>query len=200
MNSLFEERRSINHFDKEKGVSDDTLKNIINTAVLAPSAFNLQPWDIIVVKTDASKEKLFNLSNQQPKVLEAPVTLMIIGNRNGFENSNPIWSELEKVMGEHVQGAKDAAAYLYGSSEERQIKFAESNAGLLGMSLMYAAKHHGVDSHPMSGVDFGGLKEAFGLKDYQEVVMTIALGHFNESETLNPRGYRRLFEEVATVV
>ncbi len=200
MNTIFEKRRSISHFDTTKDLSDDTLKDIINLAVLAPSAFNLQPWDIVAVRSKEAKEKLHHMSNQQPKILEAPVTLIIVGNKNGYDLSNPIWNELEKIMGDHVKGAKDSAAYLYGSSEERKTKFAESNAGLLAMSLMYAATHYDVDSHPMSGIDFAGVKEAFNLDEHQEVVMIISMGHFNESKSLHPRGYRRQFDEVATVV
>ncbi len=200
MSKLFENRRSVNFFDTKKPVDDATLKNIIELAVTAPSAFNLQPWDIIVVKSEEAKKKLFDNSHQQPKVLEAPVTLIVTGNRDGYKDHNPIWKELEKVMGDGVKGAMEMAAGLYGSSEERKVKFAESNAGLLAMSLMYAAKEFGVDSHPMSGIDFAGIKEAFNIPEESEVVMTIGLGYHDTSKDLYPRGYRRGFEEVATVV
>ncbi|MEI7596873.1 MAG: nitroreductase family protein [Bacteroidota bacterium] len=77
---LLNERRSVNFFDKTKVISEKTLIDIINLAVTAPSAFNLQPWRIIVVKSDESKNKLFNLANKQDKVIEASVNLLIIGN------------------------------------------------------------------------------------------------------------------------
>ena len=86
-----------------------------------------------------------------------------------------------------VDGAKQAAAYLYGSSEERKLKFAESNAGLLAMSLMVAAQEFGVDSHPMSGLDFDGIHAAFGLEAAETVVMTICLGSADTTKTLYPR-------------
>ena len=62
---LFEERRSVNFFDKNKKIEDEVLRNIVNLAVLAPSAFNLQPWKIIAVKSESAKEKLYKLSNNQ---------------------------------------------------------------------------------------------------------------------------------------
>jgi len=200
MSNIFETRRSVNFFDPSKPLDKETLKKIIDLAVTAPSAFNLQPWDIIAVTSDEAKEKLFQVSNQQPKIKEAPVTLIIVGNLTGYQESNPIWKELEKVMGEGVKGAKDAAAFLYGSTEERKVKFAESNAGLLGMSIMYAAEHYGVQSHAMSGIDFDGIKDAFNLKENQQVVMTIALGYFDETKDLFPRAYRRGYDEVVTTV
>jgi len=201
--TLFTERRSATFFDKNKEISNQQLEEIINLAVEAPSAFNLQPWRIIVVKSEESKKKLFNLSNQQEKILEASVTLIIIGNKEGYANSNPVWAEmLQSVGGDEkiVTGAQKAAAFFYGSSDERKLKFAESNAGLLSMTIMIAAKDFGVDSHPMSGIDFDGINKEFSLKEEESAVMTIGLGYYDAQKELYPRRPRRLFDEIATVV
>ncbi len=201
--ALYHERRSVNYFDANKSLSKSILEEIINLAVLAPSAFNLQPWRIIAVESKEAKEKLKALSNNQPKVTEAPVTMILVGNKNGWNESNPVWEEMLQSVGnnkEMVEGAKQAAAFLYGSSEERSLKFAESNAGLLAMSIMIAAKELGVDSHPMSGIDFDGIHKAFNLQPNETVVMTIALGYIDQSKTLYPKRPRRGFNDITTVV
>jgi putative NAD(P)H nitroreductase len=203
LKEVFEERRSINFFDVNKGVDDGLLKNIINLAVLAPSAFNLQPWEIIAVKSKEAKERLHKLSNSQPKILEAPVTLIIVGNKTGYDESNPTWQDMLKLLGgdkEKLSGTQGFAASLYGTSEDNKLKFAESNAGLLAMSIMYAAKGLGVDSHPMSGMDFEGVRKEFGLDENKTVVMLISLGYLDESKALYPRAYRRGYEEIVKEV
>lgn len=203
LKKVYEDRRSINFFDPNKDVNDTLLKNIINVAVLAPSAFNLQPWEIIAVRSKEAKEKLMKVSNNQVKIVEAPVTLIIIGDKNGYDKSNPVWDEMLKSFGgnsEAVANAQNAANFLYGTSEERKLKFAESNAGLLSMSIMYAAKEFGVDSHPMSGIDFDGIKNEFGIDDTKTVVMLIALGYFDNSKTLYPRRPRRGYEDIVKIV
>lgn len=198
---IYEERRSVNNFNPQKEISNTQLKEIVDLAVLAPSAFNLQPWRILAVKSPEQKERLMALSNNQPKVKEASVVLIIVGDREGYRPENSVWSELETLAGpEAAEGAKGAAAFLYGSSEERKIKFAESNAGLLGMSLMLAAKDQGIDSHPMSGIDFQGIKEAFALGDSEEVVMLVALGYHDDSIPLYPRRSRKGFDEIVDVL
>ena len=203
LKEVFEERRSINFFDTNKGVEDGLLKNIINLAVLAPSAFNLQPWEIIAVKSKEAKERLYKLSSSQPKILEAPVTLIIVGNKTGYDESNPTWKDMLKLLGDDkdkLASTQGFAHSLYGTSEENKSKFAESNAGLLAMSIMYAAKSLGVDSHPISGMDFEGVRKEFGLDDNKTVVMLIALGHLDESKTLYPRAYRRGYDEIVKEV
>ncbi|MCT4639355.1 MAG: nitroreductase family protein [Bacteroidales bacterium] len=200
---LFNERRSVNFFDKDKKLDNELIKEIIDLAVLAPSAFNLQPWRIIVVKSDESKQKLFELANKQPKVLEASANLLIIGNMEGYDETNPVWDEMLTSVGgnkEMVDGAKGAAAFLYGSTEERKMKFAESNAGLLAMSVMIAAKELGIESHPMSGLDFDGIHTAFNLNKGESVVMNIAIGYKDESKQLYPRRPRRGFDDIAEII
>lgn len=200
---LFNERRSVNFFDKDKKLDNELIKEIIDLAVLAPSAFNLQPWRIIVVKSDESKQKLFELANKQPKVLEASANLLIIGNMEGYDETNPVWDEMLTSVGDNkemVDGAKGAAAFLYGSTEERKMKFAESNAGLLAMSVMIAAKELGVESHPMSGLDFDGIHTAFNLNKGESVVMNIAIGYKDESKQLYPRRPRRGFDDIAEII
>ncbi|MCF8296034.1 MAG: nitroreductase family protein [Saprospiraceae bacterium] len=200
---LLKERRSVNFFDKNKELDNTILKEIINLAVLAPSAFNLQPWRIIVVKTQDNKKKLFDLANKQEKVLEASVNLIIVGNKEAYSDSNPVWAEMLQSVGgnqQMVDGAKQAAKYLYGSSDERKLKFAESNAGLFGMSIMTSAKEFGVDSHPMSGIDFDGIHKEFGLNEGEIVVMNICLGYSDKTKPLYPRRPRLLFDEISTIV
>jgi len=201
--ALFDERRSVNFFDKNKNIEESQIKEIINLAVLAPSAFNLQPWRILVVKSEEKKKRLFDLANQQEKILEASATLIIIGNKEGYANANPVWDEMLQSVGgnqQMVDGAKQAASFLYGSTDERKLKFAESNAGLLAMSIMIAAKEFGVDTHPMSGIDFDGIHKEFELKDWESVVMTICMGYYDKSKQLYPRRPRRLFEEISTII
>lgn len=200
---MIEDRRSVNNFDPTRKIDDETLKNIINLAVNAPSAYNLQPWRIIVIKSDEAKERLFNLAFQQPKVKEAAINLLIVGNRYGWDASNTVWDEMLQSVGENqeiVDTAKSGAAWVYGSSEEMQIKFAEANAGLLAMSIMYSAKALGVDSHPMNGFDFAGIHKEFGLGEHEAVVMNITLGYRNEAIPLHARRPRRGFDEIAEVI
>lgn len=199
LRKIYEDRRAVNFFNPEKPLETGLLKEIINLAVLAPSAFNLQPWRIIAVTTPESKAKLHPVAYGQPKILEAPATLILIGDRDAYGPENSVWEYLKSAAGdEAAQGAMGMAAGLYGSSQERKVKFAESNAGLLGMSLMYAAKEFGVDSHPMSGMDFQAVKDAFGLKESEEPVMLIALGYRDESKDLYPRGMRKGYDEIVT--
>jgi nitroreductase len=198
---LAEKRRSINHFDSEREIDDTILRKIFDLAVLSPSAYNFQPWNIIAVKSDESKRRLYGFAGKQQKILDASATLIMIGDRNGYNTHNPVWSDLREKLGEEktnrILGANEK---LYGSTEERKIKFGEVNTGLFAMSIMYAAENYGLNSHPVGGIDFEGIKREFDIANEKEVVMLICLGYFNELKTLKARKKRKSFEEIVKII
>lgn len=199
--NIIDSRRSVNFFDSNKSIEDDTFNQIMDLASLAPSSFNLQPWRVIAVKSKEEKERLLPLAWNQPKVTEASHTLIIIGDKSGFNENTPIWNELEKGMGEETTTMlKGMAGQLYGSSEELKSKFAHTNASLFTMSLMYSAQLLGVESHTMSGVDYDGIKKEFNLKDSEEVILLLSLGYKDPSKDLYPRAYRKTGKELFEII
>lgn len=200
---VFENRRSVSFFDKDKELSDAILENIIDLAVLAPSAFNLQPWRLIAVKSKEAKERLYKNSFNQIKILEAPVTLVVIGDKEGYREENSEWEVIKRLNNGDAEKVRKSQAFAkkqYGSDDIAKTKFAESNAALFAMSIMYAAKNFNVDSHPMSGIDFQGIASEFELSEHETPVMLISLGYFDSSKVLYARRERRKYKEIVSVI
>jgi nitroreductase len=65
---------------------------------------------------------------------------------------------------------------------------------------MYASQYYGVESHPMSGIDFEGIKNVFNLGQNEDVVMLIALGYFDDTKQLYPQLKRKGYEEIVREV
>ena len=119
---IMKQRRAVNFFDPTKDITDAQLKEIIETASLAPSGFNLQPWKVIVVKDKAKKETLRKVAWNQPKITEAPVVLIVLGDMEGWKKGN---AGFEKDFAESVKAGimkqeqydwfTGAATSLYGT-------------------------------------------------------------------------------------
>ena len=199
--SIFTDRRSINFFDPNRPLPEGMLKDIYELASTVPSAFNLQPWKIIAVQSAEAKQKLFDAAFQQPKIKDAPLTLILLADKEGYSAENPEWEAKVTMMGnrEQVEGMRNFAGMLYGTSPERKLKFAESNTGLLAMSLMYAAQVYDVETHAMSGMDFDAVRKAFDVADRYEVSMLITFGYLTPGKVLYPRVARLGFDEVVEI-
>jgi nitroreductase len=199
---IMTERRAVNFFDPTKPVNDDELKKIIETAALAPSGFNFQPWQLIVVKSPADKERLKAVAWKQPKITDAPVVLIVLADKDGWKPGHPtmekVWLnmlDLGYVKPELRVTIEGGTKSIYGG-EEKSLAFAVKNAAFFGMALMLATKDAGLDSHPMDGFDHDGVRKAFNIPDNYFVPMLLAIGHFNEKYKLMPPKWRKSYEEI----
>lgn len=71
-------RRSIRKYIANKPVEDKKITELIESARLAPSGSNTQPWHFIVVKSDLTRKKLAEASHNQPWMLSAPVFIVCV--------------------------------------------------------------------------------------------------------------------------
>ncbi|MCP4123212.1 MAG: nitroreductase [Bacteroidetes bacterium] len=78
-----ENRRSIRKF-KPDPVSEETIHALLESARLAPSGCNAQPWRFKIVKDNSTKKKLRTLAYDQRFVTEAPVILVICADIQGY--------------------------------------------------------------------------------------------------------------------
>ena len=67
-------RRSVRSY-KDREVSQAILDDLMDSVRMAPSASNRQDWKFILVKKQSIKDKLFEASNKQSFVKEAPVVI-----------------------------------------------------------------------------------------------------------------------------
>jgi len=75
---VVEKRRSIRKF-KPKPVTTKNLRKILETARLAPSGGNRQPWYFIVVRRPRTKKALAVAANNQAFVANADVVIAALG-------------------------------------------------------------------------------------------------------------------------
>lgn len=196
-------RRAVNFFDPNKEVTDETLKEIIETAAKVPSSFNLQPWSLIILRGHEEKMRLQSLAWNQPKVSEAPVTLIVLADRDGWKESHRFveknFQEMIKagaMTEEQRQWFADARTSLYGENGEKQQAFACKNTGFFAMALMFAAKNLGLDTHPMDGFDHDAVQKEFNIPDNYWIPLLMAVGYFNKDMELALPKWRKTVEEI----
>ncbi len=190
------ERRSINYFEPGKEISDGKIKELLETANLAPSSFNLQPWKVIVVREPKRKEVLKKCAFDQPKVEEASAVLIIIADPKGVEENRErmfdSWQKLGYMKPEMRDMYKGMTDNLYGTPDSLNRKFfAVKNAALFAMNLMIAAKGLGLETHPMDGFDSECVKKEFNIPADKIIPMLIAVGNLKSGITFLPRAFRR---------
>jgi len=74
-------RRSIRAF-KSEDVSSEVVEKLIDAAICAPSAGNIQPWEFIIVRKPEIKRKLAEAALNQEFIETAPVVIVVCANEN----------------------------------------------------------------------------------------------------------------------
>lgn len=70
------ERRSVRRFEPTP-IPDATIGRLLESAVLAPSAGNVQAWHFFVVKNEARRQALAVACRHQTFVAQAPVAIVV---------------------------------------------------------------------------------------------------------------------------
>lgn len=157
-------------FDPEAKIAPATWDALIQSLVLSPSSFGLQPWKFLVVSDPAKREALVPLSWGQRQVVDASHLVV-------FAVKHPVTAEdvhshivrtaevqgvpLEKLAGFEnvVVGFLNKPPYPLDMREwaSRQLYIA------MGTFLTSAAAL-GVDTCPMEGIDPAGYDRVLGLE------------------------------------
>jgi nitroreductase len=95
-------RRSIRAF-KSDDVSAEIVDKLIDAAMQAPSAGNIQPWEFIIVRESEIKRSLAEAALGQSFIKEAPVVIVVCANESRS-------SQRYRVRGETLYCLQDTAA------------------------------------------------------------------------------------------
>ncbi|MCB2341507.1 nitroreductase family protein [Clostridium estertheticum] len=102
-------RRSIRKYSN-KQVEDDKIIDLLESARLAPSGSNTQPWHFIVVKSELSREKLSKVAHNQKWMITAPVFIVCVADiRCRIDEDVDILLDEESPQGELKQIIRDTS-------------------------------------------------------------------------------------------
>lgn len=176
--ALIEERVSTNLFDSSHVLSDAEIEELVRLATRAPTAYNLQNWRFIAVRTPEAKARLRALAFDQAKVSDAAVTFIICG---ALPDHSAVQARLQPFMETGQMSAAIATDWQEGARalyEDPQTARDEAvrSATLGAATLIYAAQAMGLGSGPMIGFDPQGVARAFGLRPGEVPAMLLPVG------------------------
>nr|1NOX_A Chain A, Nadh Oxidase [Thermus thermophilus HB8]CAA42707.1 NADH dehydrogenase [Thermus thermophilus HB8] len=169
-------RRSIRRYRKDP-VPEGLLREILEAALRAPSAWNLQPWRIVVVRDPATKRALREAAFGQAHVEEAPVVLVL------YADLEDALAHLDEVIHPGVQGERREAqkqaiqrAFAAMGQEARKAWASGQSYILLGY-LLLLLEAYGLGSVPMLGFDPERVRAILGLPSRAAIPALVALGY-----------------------
>ncbi|KGG84167.1 nitroreductase family protein [Comamonas thiooxydans] len=194
--ALIEQRISANRFDDSHSLADAEIARLVQLATRAPTAYNLQNWRFIAMRTPAAKARLRALAQDQAKVQEAAVCFIVCG---VLADPEALAERLQPFVdggfmpAAMAQGWLQAAQQQYASAQAVRDEALRS-ASFGAMTLMHAAQAMGLASCAMTGFDAEGVTSSFGLASEEVPVMLVTVGRAAAGNW--PQKPRRPLEQV----
>lgn len=177
---VIRKRISTNKFDTARTLSEDEVRELVEAATHAPSSYNIQHWRFVALTRPEDKERLKGVAYGQPKVAEAAVTFIVLGDLQGYKKL----PEILRRAGEAgildqglIQNWVQSTEGSYGSNERFARDEAIRSGAMAAMVLMIAAEARGLATGPMIGFDPEGVKREFGISDRYVPVMLLTVGY-----------------------
>lgn len=145
-------RRSVREY-KSKAIPQELLDKILDAARWAPSAGNLQPWEIIVVQDNETKKKIAVAAAFELFITRAPVVIVMAAN----------WLRTASVYG-------DRGANLYCIQD--------TAAAIQNMLLL--AHEQGLGTCWVGAFDEDAVRTIVKLPDHVRPVAIISIGYPDE--------------------
>jgi nitroreductase len=146
-------RRSVRHFNSKLDVSDDDIRALVEAAVTAPTAGNIQPWRFTIVRSLDARQRLAEALRQR-WATSAPVVIVV-----------------------SVDPRPCAARY--GDRGERLYSIQDAAAA--AENILLAAVDRGLASCWIGAFDSEAVREALGIKAPLEPVTILPVGYSAES-------------------
>lgn len=186
-----ETRRSIEHFDPEHVIADAEIKELIEAAMLSPTAFNIQHWRFLWARDRSLREKLRELSWDQPQVTDASLVLFICMDFKAWQKEpERYWRNAPDDV---AQSMLRNMSY-YGKNKQAERDEAIRSASMAAMTLMLKARELGYDSCPMLGFKYDEVAKLLKLPDDHGICLMLAIG--KQLKGPYPRAGQLALEEV----
>lgn len=178
--AVIADRRSTPRFAPTP-VPNGHLARIVAAGIESPSGYNLQPWRFVVVRDLEQRRKLRIASHNQPKIEQAPVVIVALGDPEGWREGD--LDEMIRIGAEHgyahpsKSGETRQLIHDYLDQHENLPVWLNRQVMIALTTMMLMAEALGYDTALMEGFHAQQVKEAIHAPERMEVVCLLAIGH-----------------------
>jgi nitroreductase len=167
-------RRAVKWYDPEHRMPEETFRKLMEHAILAPTAFNIQNWRFLRVTDREQRQAIRAVAWDQAQVTDASELLVLcFDNRAWDREPGRYWQKAPQEVQDFLL---PAIAGYYRDKPAVERDEGMRSCGLAGMTIMLLAKELGYESCPMDGFDYQAVGEIIDLPDDHAIAYMIAIG------------------------
>lgn len=162
-----ENRRSIRKY-LDKKVEKEKLDQILESARLAPSGSNTQPWTFIIIESEETKEKLSFADHHQNWMIAAPIFIVCVADIR-------------------CRISSDTKVRLDENSSEPELKQIIRDTAIAMEHILLEAEYLGLATCWTAWFEQDAIRPILNIPDDKYVCGIITLGYGDEAPKQRPR-------------
>ena len=160
-------RRSVRKYQKRK-VEKEKIVQLLESARLAPSGSNTQPWNFIIVESEDTKKKLSIVDHRQDWMMTAPVFIVCV-------------ADIRARISKDIQGKLDE------HSPEPELKQIIRDTAIAIEHILLEAEHLGLATCWTAWFEQDDVRPILDIPGDKYVCGIFALGYGDEVPKQRPR-------------
>lgn len=206
---LINQRASIRNFS-DRVISEEDMTTILESARLAPSWMNAQPWHFISIKDNLTKELVSKLANGQKQIKDASHIVFVLGDLSAWDESRfkKILEKKDGITEDVIQKIfSNPGLYPKLQGEEKLILRTIEQTTYAMAYMILQAQALGIDSciigafgNELTGFNqdlYNQLREKLHIPDRHLMLGLLALG-YRQDGIKTPKKIRKDFDEVVS--
>lgn len=170
----------------DQKISEKDLNTIIEAISLAPTAFGLQPFRVVVTEKQELLQEIFEKSCPQIVVQQCSHLLIFKAYKNISDEHRESFLQLMKekrnVTDDYIETYRKKITRVQNSNQINTFEWAIRQAYIALGFAMVAAAELGIDSTPIEGFNPAALNEILHIDaSKEETVVLLTLGYRDEA-------------------
>jgi len=160
-------RKSIRNYT-EKPISDEIIAQLLESARLAPSGSNTQPWHFIIVRSESTRKKIAEISHNQKWMVSAPVHIVCV-------------ADIRSRISENIQISIDE------NSPQHEVKQIIRDTSIAVEHMVLEAEHLGIGACWVAWFTQEEIRPVMNIPSDKYVVCILTIGYKEEQPKARPR-------------
>jgi len=196
VSSAIEHRTSVRLFKPDYVMAERDKRRLLELAMKAPSAWNIQHWRFVLVEDPSQRAALQAAAANQAQFTDAAMLVAIVVDIDAWKRNPARYFDAADDDVAEVLGAKVIDFYTDRDGLARDE--AMRSSGLAAQTLMLAATEIGLASCPMDLFEPETVASLLNLPAGHETAMFVAIGKAKADQGMERMG-RLPFDEIVTI-
>jgi len=167
-------RRAVKHFDPDHEMTQPEIDRLLETAIQAPTSFNIQHWRFVVVRDPELRRQIRANGNDQAQMTDASLLIVMTADIQAWrKDPQRYWTNAPKDVADLLVGWMGP---FHEGRPQLQRDEAQRSIGIAMQTIMLAAQAMGYDSCPMIGFDHEAVAKLIRLPADHCIGPMVAVG------------------------